>query len=142
MAQVLVLATMTTKGAEAEFLRSQLVTAGVVPEIIDISLDTGGAILDGAGKCHAMAAAADRAIEKIINHRDVEVVLGIGGGTGGEIGLQVMRALPITFPKVLVTTLPFDPRFAVADNAITIVPKSMWEDRPPKRKCFNATSVQ
>ena len=122
MAQVLVLATMTTKGAEAKFLRSKLVSAGITPQIVDISLDTNGAILDGDGKCHAMQIAADKAVKTILNHREAEVILGIGGGTGGEIALQVMRALPITFPKVLVSTLPFDPRFAVADNAITIVP--------------------
>lgn len=122
MVQVLVLVTQKTKGAEAEFLRSQLVKAGVSSKIIDISLDTGGAILDGAGKCRAMRDTASRAIEMIANHDGTEVVMGIGGGTGGEIALDVMRALPITFPKLLVTTLPFDPRFAVADNAITIVP--------------------
>jgi uncharacterized protein (UPF0261 family) len=122
MAQVLVLATMATKAEEANFLRNQLVAAGVTPEIVDISLQTDGAILDGEGKCHAMSAAAENAIELILNHKDVEVVVGIGGGTGGEIALQVMRSLPITFPKVLVTTLPFDPRIAVADNSIVIVP--------------------
>jgi len=33
-----------------------------------------------------------------------------------------MRALPVTFPKVLVTTLPFDPRIAVADSSVILVP--------------------
>jgi uncharacterized protein (UPF0261 family) len=122
MAQVLLLATMTTKVAEANFLSAQLLSAGVSYRVVDISLETGGAILDGDDKCRAMSVAASQAIETILAHSDVEVVLGLGGGTGGEIALQVLRALPVTVPKVLVTTLPFDPRPAVADNAITIVP--------------------
>lgn len=122
MAQVLLLATMTTKVAEANFLSAQLLSAGVSYRVVDISLETGGAILDGDDKCRAMSVAASQAIETILAHSDVEVVLGLGGGTGGEIALQVLRALPVTVPKVLVTTLPFDPLPAVADNAITIVP--------------------
>jgi uncharacterized protein (UPF0261 family) len=49
-------------------------------------------------------------------------VVGLGGGTGGEIILRAMHALPFDFPKILITTLPFDPRAALADNAITLVP--------------------
>ena len=103
---------------------SQLQAEGVVPQIVDISLRTGDKKLDGEGKCRAMAAAAEHAIQQVSEGRlgGAEVVVGIGGGTGGEIALQVMRALPITFPKVLCTTLPFDPRFAVADNSIILVP--------------------
>ena len=44
---------------------------------------------------------------------NTDVTIGIGGGTGGEVILQVLRALPVTFPKLLVTTLPFDPRGAI-----------------------------
>ena len=53
---------------------------------------------------------------------DIDAIVGMGGGTGGEVILQVLRALPVTFRKVLVTTLPFDPRGAVADNSIVLVP--------------------
>ena len=52
----------------------------------------------------------------------IDAVIGLGGGTGAEIVLKVMRGLPITFPKVLITTLPFDPRIALADNSIILVP--------------------
>lgn len=124
MSKVLVLATMETKTEEANFLLSELVAAGVAPQVVDISLDTGGKVLDGEGKCRAMNAAAVRAIAEVeaARKQGAEVVVGIGGGTGGEIALQVMRDLPVTFPKVLCTTLPFDPRFAVADNSIVLVP--------------------
>jgi len=124
MAQVLVLATMSTKTEEVAFLLSKLGQSGVTFDVIDISLHSNGEILDGEAKCLAMAEAADQALERVLQGvaNGAEVVVGIGGGTGGEIVLQVMRSMPITFPKVLCTTLPFDPRFAVADNAIILVP--------------------
>lgn len=124
MTQVLVLATLSTKEAEISFLLERLDKAGVQAKVIDISLNSGGKILDGEAKCIAMSNAADAAIAEISQgiNAGAEVVVGIGGGTGGEIVLQVMRSLPITFPKVLCTTLPFDPRFAVADNSIILVP--------------------
>jgi uncharacterized protein (UPF0261 family) len=124
MAQVLVLATLSTKHQEVDFLLSQLSAAGVTADVVDISLNVQGQILGGDAKCLAMSQTADAALGRVAEgmQTGAEVVLGIGGGTGGEIVLQVMRSLPITFPKVLCTTLPFDPRFAVADNSIILVP--------------------
>ena len=124
MTQILVLATLSTKAEEAGFLLDQLDHAGLGARIIDISLASGGHVLDGEAKRQAMAHAAEHAFAQIVDRIDTgaEVVVGIGGGTGGEIIMQIMRGLPITFPKVLCTTLPFDPRFALADNSIIIVP--------------------
>jgi len=48
--------------------------------------------------------------------------IGLGGGTGGEIAMAVLKALPATYPKFLITTMAFDPRDALADSAITLVP--------------------
>ena len=42
MAQVLVLATISTKGDEDRFLLDKLVDAGVTADVIDISLENGG----------------------------------------------------------------------------------------------------
>ena len=124
MAQVLLLATLDTKADEAGFLVDRLQELGIQARIIDISLQTGGAVLAGADKRAAMDAAAKAVLTDVSDAatQDAEVVVAIGGGTGGEIALSVLRALPITFPKVLVTTLPFDPRVAVADNSIVLVP--------------------
>lgn len=122
--QVLVLATLDTKSQEAAYLLNQLRELGVDASSLDISLQSDGRILNGDEKCRAMAATAERILADVTNAiRDgVEVVLGIGGGTGGEIIMNVLRALPITYPKILVTTLPFDPRVAVAENSIILVP--------------------
>lgn len=124
MAQVLVLATLQTKKAEADFLVRQLIDCGVSSRVVDISLQSNGEILDGVEKRYAMDQAALNVLEDVAAAAggETEVVLGIGGGTGGEIAFRVLRALPITFPKILVTTLPFDPRAVVADNSIILVP--------------------
>jgi uncharacterized protein (UPF0261 family) len=124
MPKVVVLATMATKSEEAEFLVAQLDGQGVKALIVDISLSSGGKVLGGADKCYAMDRAATEGLEAVLyaTAKNAEVVIAIGGGTGGEIALQILRGLPITFPKIMVTTLPFDPRIAVADNSIVLVP--------------------
>ncbi len=122
--RIIVMATLATKEEETGFLTERLARHGVDAIVIDLSLDNGGTVLDGAGKLSAMDAAIGLAIEKVSAALDegANVVVGLGGGTGGEIAIRVMRALPITFPKVLISTLPFDPRFAMADSSIVLVP--------------------
>lgn len=124
MPKVVVLATISTKSEEVDFLVAQLDALNVEAHIVDISLTSGGKVLDGAEKCHAMDRAANAGLGAVLVAvaKNAEVVVAIGGGIGGDIALQVLRGLPITFPKILVTTLPFDPRFAVADNSIILVP--------------------
>jgi len=124
MPKVIVLATVATKSDEAEFLVARLADNGVKAQIVDISLNSQGKTLGGADKCYAMERAANEALSQVhaACANNAEVVVAIGGGTGGEIALQVLRAMPITFPKIMVTTLPFDPRVAVADNCIVLVP--------------------
>lgn len=124
MARVLVLSTLNTKAEETDYFLSHLAQHGVQGEVIDLALDTGGKILDGNGKLAAMEQAVARAeasVEAELSDR-VHAVVGLGGGTGGELALRVLSGLPITFPKVLITTLPFDPRFAAADSSVVLVP--------------------
>ncbi len=121
---VLLLATYDTKGEEAAYLMGALQAGGVPAERCDISLHSDGAVWDPKAKLAGMEAAASRAIEQIAYapQQGRRMVCAIGGGTGGQIALQVLRSLPIEMPKVMVSTLPFDPRYALADNAIVLVP--------------------
>ena len=121
---LLLLATYETKAAEASYLAAALLALGVEAERLDISLGAGGAHWGAARKLAAMDASAAQAIEEVRAARGTgrRMVVAIGGGTGGQIALRVLRALPIEMPKVLVSTLPFDPRYALADNAIVLVP--------------------
>ena len=121
---VLVLATLETKTSETEYLVDCLTAQGVDARVIDISLASDGVVLDSTAKLAAMEATVAAVSGQIADAlaEDVRAVIGLGGGTGGEIALNILRGLPVTFPKVLITTLPFDPRIAVADSSIILVP--------------------
>ncbi len=123
-ATVLLLATIETKHEEAAFLQSALKAHGVEARMVDVSLHSGGAVWDGPHKVQAMDDVGARVGATLHEALDgsISAVVGLGGGTGGEIILRVMQALPFAFPKMLITTLPFDPRIALADNSIILVP--------------------
>lgn len=105
-------------------MAARLAQHDVDVEAIDLSLETHGKVLGGPAKALAIDAAAGRVLDHVTRAMDegVNAVIGLGGGTGAEIALKVLRAMPITFPKMLVTTLPFDPRYALADNSVVLVP--------------------
>lgn len=121
---VLLLATVETKQEAITYFTQAIEKHGVHCVVLDLSLHSHGKVWSGPRKLQEMS---DVAREATVEAREAieagaSAVVSIGGGTGGEIALQVMRELPFAFPKMLVTTLPFDPRYAVADNAITIMP--------------------
>lgn len=121
---VLLLATYDTKLEEAEYLIRALTALGVPVEQCDISLHAGGAQWSPKAKIAGMQEATQRAIAELSKTPQTgrRMVVAIGGGTGGQIALNVLRALPVAMPKVLVTTLPFDPRYVIADSSIVLVP--------------------
>ncbi len=123
MARVLLIGTLETKRQEIAYLAAALRRRGLGVELMDVSLGSRGAVWSGAEKLARMAARAEAAAVEVAAHcADCSVAIGVGGGTGGEIVLAAIKGLPATYPKVLVTTLAFDPRPALADSAITIVP--------------------
>ncbi|MDJ0630551.1 MAG: Tm-1-like ATP-binding domain-containing protein [Rhodobacter sp.] len=123
-ATVVLLATLETKHEEVAFLQSALQANGVASDVMDVSLGSQGEVWDGDRKIAAIDEVGRRMAAEVGARLDgsIQAVVGLGGGTGGEIILRVMRGLPFDFPKVLITTLPFDPRAALADNAIILVP--------------------
>ncbi len=125
---VYVLATLDTKGREAEFLRQRLrqcgaqVTLvdtgalGAASSVADISREEffsagGYALADlvaAADRGRAITAAADSAEKLIQQHHAagrVSGVLALGGSAGSTIGSAAMRSLPLGVPKLLVSTL-------------------------------------
>jgi len=122
-AAVIVLSTLETKQAETDYLVQCLARNGATARVLDISLASGGTVLDGLGKLDAMATRVQSAVETLAQDLSrARVVVGLGGGTGGEIIMRIFRSLPVTFPKVLITPLPFDPRAAVAESSVILVP--------------------
>ncbi|MEM6713028.1 MAG: Tm-1-like ATP-binding domain-containing protein [Pseudomonadota bacterium] len=121
---VLLLATVDTKREAVEYFTETMSKHGIRCRVLDLSLHADGEVWSGPRKLQEMSDVAHNTamLARDAIEAGVVAAVAIGGGTGGEIALQVMRGLPFAFPKMLVTTLPFDPRYAVADNAITIVP--------------------
>jgi uncharacterized protein (UPF0261 family) len=100
---VYLVATLDTKGAEAEFLRKRLVERGLAVEVIDASCshracDRGQAVTDAA-------ADATKVVWEAFSVGQVEAVIAIGGSAGTTIGTAAMRALPIGVPKLMISTL-------------------------------------
>jgi uncharacterized protein (UPF0261 family) len=93
-------------------------------EIIDLALGAGGEVWPGPRKLARMAEIVEAAGQKVAEAvgQGARGAIGLGGGSGGEMILRIMEAQPIDFPQVLVTTLPFDPRAALARTGIILVP--------------------
>ncbi|KZL20927.1 hypothetical protein PsAD2_00919 [Pseudovibrio axinellae] len=123
-AQAILLATLETKDAEADFLKQQLAVYGVNAKILDVSLWSDGQVLSGPEKLAAMDKASQRALDYVgkLDPQQLKVMIAIGGGTGAEISLRVMTQMPAMLPKVLLTTLSFDPRPIIADTSIIVIP--------------------
>ena len=121
---VLLLATLETKIEETEYLKQALMCCGLFVELIDISLGSMGKVWGAEQKLKRIDQVISTATKQISKRCEQEkiVVLGLGGGTGGEIILSIMQDLPMDMAKVLVTTMPFDPRKSVSDTAITLIP--------------------
>jgi uncharacterized protein (UPF0261 family) len=122
--EVLILATLETKREACDFFCSELARYGVAAQVIDISLNSGGAVLDGDRKVEAMSAAAKSATSAIIQRLSVGplVVVAFGGGTGSQIALSVFERLPFGIRKFLITTLAFDIRPMAARLDLIVVP--------------------
>ncbi|BCS35524.1 hypothetical protein TBR22_A47570 [Luteitalea sp. TBR-22] len=125
---IAVLATLDTKGQEAEFLREQLAALGSRALLVDIGVmnapatradlsraqvaRAGGTPLATlqSGKSReaaqpVMAAGATALLLKRIAKGEVHGVIGLGGLQGTSACTAVMRALPYGLPKVMVSTV-------------------------------------
>ena len=125
---IAVLATLDTKGKEAEFLREQIGTHGHAALIIDVGVtgapaaraevtraevaEAGGTPLaqllknpDREKAAPVMAEGATRIVTRLAAERKIHAVLGLGGTQGTTLCTRVMRALPYGFPKVMVSTM-------------------------------------
>jgi uncharacterized protein (UPF0261 family) len=100
---VYLLATLDTKGSEAEFLRDRLRELRVEVELVDTSCgDRPG---DRGQAVNAAAEEAAKAIRNSYESGKLSGVIAIGGSAGTTIGTAAMRTLPLGVPKVMVSTL-------------------------------------
>jgi uncharacterized protein (UPF0261 family) len=125
---VYAIATMDTKGPELAFLAEQIERAGAKAVTIDVGtaappLVPPGMARESVAQCHAdgiqsvlghtdrgqavtaMSEALVRFLEREFAAGKFAGVIGIGGSGGTAIVAPAMRALPVGFPKLLVSTL-------------------------------------
>ena len=125
---IAVLGTLDSKGHEHQFVADIISQLGHQPLLIDLGsgaepqvtpqitrfevaqaagLDL-QPILDrhDRGECvSAIAKAAPVLLEKLVSEGKIQGVISLGGGGGTALATSAMRALPIGFPKLMVSTL-------------------------------------
>ena len=125
---IAVLATLDTKGHEAQFLREQIEVHGHRALIVDTGVvgepaaraDIAREKVAAAGgrslrellvepsrdvAAPIMAEGATRIVVDLVAKDEVQGILGIGGTQGTTLATKVMRALPYGLPKVMVSTM-------------------------------------
>src|SRR6185295_18597431 len=128
MATIAILGTMDTKGDEHAFVADQIRQRGHKVLLIDTgTLDApklqpditrqevaaaAGADLaalaakrDRGDAVQAMSRGAPAVLVRLAREKRIDGVISLGGGGGTAISTAAMRALPIGFPKLMVTTL-------------------------------------
>ena len=128
MAIIAILGTLDTKGEEHAFVAEQIGRRGHQVLVIDVgTLGEPGLKPDVTRQEVAAAAGADLAVVVkrqdrgeaiqvmsqgapivlacLVREKKIDGVISLGGGGGTAIGTAAMRALPIGFPKVMVSTL-------------------------------------
>ena len=105
MAVVALLGTIETKAEELAALAEAFANEGLTSHTIDLSLGACDAILPGEAKLARMAAQVDAAAAAIAAAAPSAVVA-LGGGTGSEMALRIMRDLPLALPRFMITTSP------------------------------------
>ncbi|MCC9642432.1 Tm-1-like ATP-binding domain-containing protein [Rhodopirellula sp. JC740] len=128
MANIAVIGTLDSKGIEHQFVADQIRKRGHTTLLIDVGTggppqvapdvsrqevaEAGGICLDDLmsrqdrGECvSAMADTIPRLMRQLLDQGRIDGVISLGGGGGTAIGTAAMRALPIGFPKVMVSTM-------------------------------------
>ncbi len=128
MATIAILGTMDTKGEEHAFVAAQIrqrghqvlvidtgtleapklqadITRAEVAQAAGFDLDAIVARRDRGEAVKAMSQGAPLVLAKLVHEKKIEGVISLGGGGGTAISTAAMRALPIGFPKLMVTTL-------------------------------------
>lgn len=146
MGRIAIVGTLDTKGAEHAFLAEILRSRGHEPLLVDVG--TGGsptvipsltrddvareagvdlapilARQDRGAAVAAMASAIPTVLKRLAVSGEITGVISLGGGGGTAIATSGMRALPIGFPKVMVSTLATaNPAGYVGESDIVMIP--------------------
>ncbi|MEM7566282.1 MAG: Tm-1-like ATP-binding domain-containing protein [Pseudomonadota bacterium] len=120
---VVLLVSRDTKSEEAEYLVRKMADLGLHVRVVNTALKHQPRNADFT-KLDLMKDSADHAAEQIQKHIEAgaRAIVGIGGGVGSWVAMNAMQTAPFGFPKIIISTLPFDPRDFVANSDIIVVP--------------------
>ena len=126
---IAILGTFDTKGAEHAFIAEHLKTQGFATLLIDVGSLADPAIVPDVSRTEVLAALDDPETDAILARQDrgecvtlmgraaavivarlesenqIHGIISLGGGGGTAIATTAMRALPLGFPKLMVSTL-------------------------------------
>jgi uncharacterized protein (UPF0261 family) len=125
---IIILATLDTKGQEAQYIRDQIEGLGDKSLVIDVGVvgeaaaraditraevaEAGGTPLaelledpDREVAAPVMATGATHIVSKLVKDKKAQGIVSMGGTQGTTLATKVMRALPYGFPKVMVSTM-------------------------------------
>jgi uncharacterized protein (UPF0261 family) len=125
---IIVLATLDTKGIETQYVREQIEKLGERALVIDVGVvgqpatsaditrqevaEAGGTPLttlledpDREVAAPIMADGATKIVSQLVDQGRVHGIVSMGGTQGTTLATKVMRALPYGFPKVMVSTM-------------------------------------
>lgn len=147
MSTIAILGTLDTKGAEHAFVADLLRQAGFDTLLIDVGSKSGPAIPPDISRDDVLAALADPEADAILARQDrgecvtlmgraaakrvsglasenrIHGIISLGGGGGTAIATAAMRALPLGFPKLMVSTLASgQTAHYVGESDITMMP--------------------
>ncbi|HWZ06823.1 MAG TPA: Tm-1-like ATP-binding domain-containing protein [Bradyrhizobium sp.] len=141
MRRIFVVGTADTKGEELAYLRRMVADAGGTPIVVDVGIGSarcdvdiarseiaahhpdGMHFLRGTDRGEAITAMAEAFARFVATRRDIDAMLGIGGGGGTFIVTKGMQALKVGLPKLMVSTLASGEVGAYVDIAdITMMP--------------------
>ena len=129
MRTIALIATLDTKGEEAQYLREQIEARGHRVVVIDTGILGEASVsvevtrdevakAGGAASVEEVRAYGNKqqSLEQMIKgtiaiitemaaRGEIHGVVSIGGGTGTSVGTAAMRALPLGFPKLMVSTI-------------------------------------
>lgn len=120
--KIAVLGTLDTKGHEHAFVADQIRSRGhevllidvgtgedpqVAPDVRRDQIVTGGfSQPTDRGSCVVeMSEAVPGFVARLVDEGKIDGIISLGGGGGTAIGTAAMRALPVGFPKLMVSTL-------------------------------------
>jgi uncharacterized protein (UPF0261 family) len=146
MANVVLVGTMDTKGAEYGFVRDRLRTAGLEVTTVDCGImgepqikpdisrnevaraagaDAAllAAVADRGAAVQTMARGAEHVLKRLHAEGRLQGAMALGGGGGTSIAARAFQALPFGVPKLIVSTMASgDTRPYVGESDIVLFP--------------------